>query len=104
MHPDDEPKTSRRDFLGFLGAALGGMTLAAGDAGAQESGGAGAGRPEAAALAAGPLPNGYRFFSIFTPDGQTHGLNQVRHVTGGVMINDHSEIVFHAPNNSGRHG
>jgi hypothetical protein len=59
------PKTTRRDFLGLLGGAPGGVALTRGSAFAFRAGGGGRGR-----LLPGsgpPLPNGYRFFNVLTP-------------------------------------
>lgn len=90
------PKTTRRDFLGLLGSALGGVALSRGDAfGGGRFGGGRGGAP--------PLPNGYRFFNVLTPGMADFGLS-LASVYGGVMINDHGEIVFHAQDTNGAYG
>lgn len=92
------PKTSRRDFLGLLGSALGGVALSRGGALAAGGGRFGGGRGGAP-----PLPNGYRFFNVLTPGIADFGLSLAA-VHGGVMINDNAEIVFHAQHTSGAFG
>jgi hypothetical protein len=94
------PRTSRRDFLRLVGGTLGGVVLSHGYSWAHGGGGGGHGaRP----LGAPPLPNGYRFFSILTPGVRDFGL-PLADVNGGVMINDHAEILFHAENARGGFG
>jgi len=86
------PRTGRRDFLGLLGTALGGVALTRGGvlaAGGGRFGRGGAGVP--------PLPNGYRFYNVLTPGVADFGLG-LRGISGGVFLNDRGEILFHAQN------
>src|SRR4051812_23101457 len=92
-------RTNRRDFLSLVGVALGGVILTRGSAyGFDGSGGGGAGGGAAS------LPNGYRFFRILTVQGTANPVGRIARLDGGVMINDHSEILFHARNTDGRYG
>jgi hypothetical protein len=90
------PGTTRRDFLSLLGTALGGIALSRGSA-------FGGGRFGGGRSAPPPLPNGYRFFNVLTPGITDYGLS-LASVYGGVMINDHGEIVFHAQDTNGAYG
>ena len=94
------PNTSRRDFLGFFGGALGGVALTRGTVFAKSIGGGGRGDRVPWASAAAQR---YRFFNVLTPGVTDFGL-PLGAVSGGVMINDHSQIVFHAQNTSGGFG
>ncbi len=74
---------SRRDFLGKVGAALGGVALAGG-------GGSGIGRAQ------GTIPNGYQFYRILDAnDGRTYpGMNipnPVGELTAAVMLGSASQ-------------
>src|SRR4051794_21094778 len=92
-------RTSRRDFLSLVGVALGGVVLARGSAYGSDGGhwgGPGGGGSS--------LPNGYRFFRILTVQGTANPVGRIARLDGGVMINDHSEILFHARNTDGRYG
>lgn len=93
------PKTSRRDFLGLLSTALGGVALTRGAVLAQGGGGGFGLGPGGAP----PLPNGYRFYNVLTPGVAELGL-PLSAISGAVMMNDHSEIIFHAENTSGGFG
>jgi hypothetical protein len=93
----DDPRrtgSSRRDFLKLMSGALGGVVLAQGGI---ASGAEGKGRHPGPGT---PLPNGYRFYRIFTPG--TGDINELAH--GAVMMNDNSEIVFFAQNGAGATG
>lgn len=79
----------RRDFLKGMGGALGGaILLSCGSGGSgSDSGGL-------------PVPSGYKFYKLYNtgdtlPDGSAAG-----DFPGQVMINDHSEIIFHARDDS----
>src|SRR5436305_1762596 len=91
-------RTNRRDFLSLVGVALGGVILTRGSAYGFDGGGGGG-----SAAAAGALPNGFRFYRILTVGGNRQPVGRVARLDGGVMINDHSEIVFHARNTDGRY-
>ena len=101
---------SRREFLRAIGGtALGGIILSAcGEktppAGSTSVGAALPGSGPPAGLGGRPaaLPNGYRFFKIFTPKGPV--LGPVSALTPGVMLNDRAEVVFYAPNKAGGYG
>jgi hypothetical protein len=85
---------SRREFLRALGGAVG-VTLAA-DATTL----AGA----ASAAVRGPsLPSGYAFHRVLTVRGKGNrpGFDDVVEILPGVMINDRSEVIFHARTSSG---
>jgi len=75
-----------------MGAALGGVALTRG--GVLAAGGGGIGRGGAGVP---PLPNGYRFFNVLTPGLADFGLS-LRGISGGVMLNDCGQILFHAQN------
>src|SRR5437764_12708846 len=92
-------RTNRRDFLSLVGVALGGVILTRGSAyGFDGSGGGGAGGGAAC------LPNGYRVVRILTVEGPGNPVGRIARLDGGVMINDHSEILFHARNTDGKYG
>src|SRR5438067_7032344 len=92
-------RTSRRDFLSLVGVALGGVILTRGSAYGFD-GGRGGGHGSAG----GSLPNGYRFYPILTVGGNGRPVGRIARLDGGVMINDHSEILFHAANTEGGYG
>ena len=81
---------SRREFIGALGGALGAVALSDSSALAAALGGGG---PQ--------LPDGYTFHRIFTVGEGTKELGDVAEVMQGVMINDRSEVIFHAKLKSG---
>ena len=92
----------RRDFMKLLGAAVGGVMLPNCDGVFSSGGGSGS-----------SLPNGYELSRVFSlgsslPDG-TSGLDitqasrssrSVQFLSGGVMMNDRSEIIFHCLDNN----
>jgi hypothetical protein len=91
-------RTNRRDFLSLVGVALGGVVLTRGSAYGFDGGrwgGSGGGSS---------LPNGYHFYRILTVNGTGSPLGRIARLDGGVMMNDHSEILFHARNTDGRYG
>ena len=78
--------SSRRQFLGALGGAIGAAIVS--DPIALAARAAGAGGPA--------IPSAYAFHLIFTTGDGTPGLDDVEEVMPGVMINDRSEVIFHA--------
>lgn len=87
----DDGGRSRREFIAALGGVLGAAIVSDADALAAA---VGAGR--------GPqLPEGYAFHRIFTAGDGTPELGDVAEVMQGVMINDRSEVIFHAKLKSG---
>ena len=96
----------RRDFMKLLGAAVGGVMLPNCDGVFSSDGGPG-----------GSLPNGYEMARVFSlesslPDGVS-GLDLigssrsdrvVQFLSGGLMMNDQSEIIFHCKDSRGARG
>lgn len=85
---------NRRDFLRALGGAIG-VALASDPS-------ALGGLAEAAARHA--LPSGYVFHRLLTVGETSPGPGDIVEISPGVMINDRSEIIFHARTSSGAHG
>lgn len=79
---------SRRELLQLLGAALGGVALSSCGTETRAYG--------------TPLPNGFQYYPVFSP-GQGL-LPDVVELSGGVLINDHSEILFHGRTAAGETG
>src|SRR5436190_22196261 len=93
-HGDDRDfGQSRREFLGALSAALG-VTLAA-DLGGLE------GFADSALGLTTPLPSGYRFHRVYMAGQNRSRMGDIDKILPGVMINDRSEVIFHAVERSG---
>ncbi|RYG46827.1 twin-arginine translocation signal domain-containing protein [bacterium] len=98
-----EPGASRRDFLKLTGGALGGVMLGAsvgcGGGGNvfARGGGPGVGDP----LPGTPLPSGYLFYRVFTPQAGNNLFPDLNTLSGGVFNND-ATIVFHGNRSTGQ--
>ena len=90
---DGELGQNRREFIGALGGALGIALVSdpielASAAGKGGGGKGGRGRSR--------IPSGYVFHRVFTAGQHLPGLDDIAEILPGVMINDRSEIIFHA--------
>ncbi|RYG46954.1 hypothetical protein EON79_08720 [bacterium] len=97
---------SRRDFIKIAAASLGGTLLTGASVGCGGGGigsiGGNGGNGLNTHVGVGVMPNGYRFYRVFTPGGGS-GLGDVVKLTGGVM-NNTSTILFYAEKSSGAAG
>lgn len=89
---------SRREFLAALGGAVG--VAVAGDAATLGE------LAEAASKRSGGrgLPSGYVWHPVLTAREGKPGVDGIDHIFEGVMINDRSEVIFHARRTDGRRG
>ena len=95
---DGELGQYRREFIGALGGALGIALVSdpielASAAGKGGGGKGGRGRSR--------IPSGYVFHRVFTAGQHLPGLDDIAEILPGVMINDRSEIIFHATTKAG---
>ena len=97
--PGTEPSfgRSRREFLealrGVVGVAIGGD---AADLGGLAEAAAKRGRGR------GGLPSGYVWHTVLTARNGEPGIDGIEHIFECVMINDRSEVIFHARKTDGR--
>lgn len=84
---------NRRDFMKLLGGALGAGAAA----------GLAPGRT-LTALAASPMPSGYRFFRLVTTGMSLPGGRELQYLTGPTLINDRNQVLFAAQDTEGATG
>ena len=97
----------RRDFMKLLGAAAGGLLLPNCDGTGGSGDGSGAGLPNGYDMTAvfssgGDLPEGASALDLLRNAGRSS--RAIDFLSGGLMMNDQSEIIFHCKDNRGALG